>query len=62
MTRDSSSNDYSLDAGALVLADQGVCICISNHMYVKILMGLYLHIYLMVVFRSDTYVRYCYQC
>jgi len=26
VTRDSSSNDYSLDAGALVLADQGVCI------------------------------------
>ena len=24
VTRDSSSNDYSLDAGALVLADQGV--------------------------------------
>ena len=25
VTKDSSSNDYSLDAGALVLADQGVC-------------------------------------
>ena len=29
VSRDSSSNDYSLDAGALVLADQGLYVCIK---------------------------------
>ena len=35
VSRDSSSNDYSLDAGALVLADQGWHICIE-YTYVSI--------------------------
>ena len=34
VSRDSSSNDFSLDAGALVLADQGLQICIKcTHTY-----------------------------
>lgn len=37
VSRDSSSSDYSLDAGALVLADQGLQICIKcTHTYVRI--------------------------
>ena len=31
VSKDSSSNDYSLDAGALVLADQGMYIRIHMH-------------------------------
>ena len=34
VSKDSSSNDYSLDAGALVLADQGMYMHMYMHAYI----------------------------